>query len=471
MDIAPNLQLSLESLIGQRIALLGTSGQGKSNTAKVLVEELVASDSSIPITIIDRDNEYWPMSAIGPFIRVGRGDNMDVECDIEHVDALARFSVEQGVSVILSLAHLKRTEYRPYVERYLNSLWEAITFRKDKRPYMLFVEEAQEFAPQKGSSETKELLIEISKRGRKHGLGMVLATQRAVSVDKDVISQASIRIFHKAAYANDVAVYVDNIPYMSAAEVQRINSGLTKGQAIIVIDNEQVQVAQIRRARIHDAGATPGINSLDRPATRSIDERLLTKLQKFLVKGEKPQPINSNEAVLLKRIKELETALAAKDKALKVAQTQVRQLQAKKSQPVQKPALKPSPVKPVARPKNDVQSALLNHAVERERKSFNTLLTKIRKVNAVWKSAFVYLLASEGDRLSIEQLSKRLAYKVESLYKNQPMFLLEQGLVARDGTGVDTVYWATATKELKQRFPNMSTSTMIQQLIATVSRD
>jgi DNA helicase HerA-like ATPase len=56
MNIAEGLELAVADLIGQRIAVLGISGSGKTNTVAVLAEELLLQ---LPMTIVDIEGEYF----------------------------------------------------------------------------------------------------------------------------------------------------------------------------------------------------------------------------------------------------------------------------------------------------------------------------------------------------------------------------------------------------------------------------
>jgi len=57
LDTNNILNLQTQDLIGRCVAVLGISGSGKTNTAAVLVEELLSS--GVPMTIVDIEGEYW----------------------------------------------------------------------------------------------------------------------------------------------------------------------------------------------------------------------------------------------------------------------------------------------------------------------------------------------------------------------------------------------------------------------------
>ncbi|ABE51911.1 helicase HerA domain-containing protein [Methanococcoides burtonii] len=73
-------------------------------------------------------------------------------------------------------------------------------------PGMLVVEEAHNFAPERGFSKTasSEVLRTIASEGRKFGLGMMVISQRPARIDKNVLSQCGTQIIMKVTNPNDL---------------------------------------------------------------------------------------------------------------------------------------------------------------------------------------------------------------------------------------------------------------------------
>ena len=57
IDSSNELQFQTQDLVGRSIAMLGITGSGKTNTAAVLIEELLSN--GLPLTIVDIEGEYW----------------------------------------------------------------------------------------------------------------------------------------------------------------------------------------------------------------------------------------------------------------------------------------------------------------------------------------------------------------------------------------------------------------------------
>ncbi|MDW7732943.1 MAG: ATP-binding protein [Methanolobus sp.] len=73
-------------------------------------------------------------------------------------------------------------------------------------PGMLVVEEAHNYAPEKGFSKTvsTDILRTIASEGRKFGLGMMVISQRPARIDKNVLSQCGTQIIMKVTNPNDL---------------------------------------------------------------------------------------------------------------------------------------------------------------------------------------------------------------------------------------------------------------------------
>ena len=73
---------------------------------------------------------------------------------------------------------------------------------KLRQPYLLIVEEIDKFAPQSG--EMIKEIDEVGRRGRKRGLGLLIATQRPALVNKNILSQCGNQVIGKLTINNDL---------------------------------------------------------------------------------------------------------------------------------------------------------------------------------------------------------------------------------------------------------------------------
>ncbi len=267
LDIHNRLSFKPEDFIGECVAVLGRRGGGKTNTAARLFEAL---HSHMPATIIDIDGDYWGLRQQLPnIILVGMLPRADLMLDIEKAPALANYSLDKGVSVILDFDGYDNDGVRDeawvadYLYTYSLALWRAMS--KKRTPYMMMVEEAHEFVPQTGGhAALKKLLRKMALRGRKRGLSMLFTSQRFANVSKDVLSQAGIMFLHHATIPNDQEVYAGLLG-RKIGEVQKLMAGMANGNGqnfgLIVFDQKKLVTTQMRLRETYHSGFTPGFNT------------------------------------------------------------------------------------------------------------------------------------------------------------------------------------------------------------------
>src|SRR5438477_262227 len=100
LDIAgTNLTLDTQAFVGRSVAVLGITGSGKTNTAAVLIEELLAQ--GLPMTIVDIEGEYWGLKQSHDLLIAGRSEHAELEIGPDNAAQLATVSIQRGISVIL----------------------------------------------------------------------------------------------------------------------------------------------------------------------------------------------------------------------------------------------------------------------------------------------------------------------------------------------------------------------------------
>lgn len=100
-------------------------------------------------------------------------------------------------------------------------------------PFMLVVEEAQNFCPQGSSTITSEVMRSIASEGRKFGLGLCVLTQRPARIDKSVLSQCGTQIILKVTNPNDLKAVISSVEGLDPRMSDEIQM-LPVGQAIMV---------------------------------------------------------------------------------------------------------------------------------------------------------------------------------------------------------------------------------------------
>jgi len=164
-----------------RSFITGKSGSGKSNTASVVIENLL--DNGFPVMIVDTDGEYYGLKEEYEKLHAGADDECDIVVSPEHAEKLANLALEQNVPIILDVSgYLEEDTANELLLEVVKQL-----FAKEKRLKSRSCSSSRchEYIPEGGGmDETGKMLIKVGKRGRKHGLGIVGISQRPADVKR-----------------------------------------------------------------------------------------------------------------------------------------------------------------------------------------------------------------------------------------------------------------------------------------------
>ncbi len=119
-----------------------------------------------------------------------------------------------------------------FAKRLLTALFEQR--KRGKIPPLLVVlEEAHNFCPQQGKTDASRIIRTIAAEGRKFGLWIMVITQRAAKVDKNVLSQCNTQFILKLTNVNDIKAVASSVEGMTAEMLQEIPR-LQTGVAIAI---------------------------------------------------------------------------------------------------------------------------------------------------------------------------------------------------------------------------------------------
>ncbi|MBN1858031.1 DUF87 domain-containing protein [Candidatus Bipolaricaulota bacterium] len=304
LQISKDLQLDLEDIIGQCIAILGIRGSGKSNTAGVIFEELLRNN--YPLSIIDIDGEYFGLKEKYEILVVGTGEGVEIEVDPGCAREVAEISMEKNVPVVVDLSGFLSEERTEFLREYLTALWTLAG--KLRRPYIIGIEEAHEFIPQAVRGPVKELVTRVALRGRKRGLGAIIISQRSAKVEKDVLSQAGMLFLHRVVHEADMRVYSEILPWRKT-EVKEIITGLETGDCVFV-NGDSVLPIYVRERETFHAGFTPSLDVVVTPELRQVSQSILEVLERAKKAG---QGRKSEADALRERIEELMSLIGERD--------------------------------------------------------------------------------------------------------------------------------------------------------------
>ena len=194
--------------LDERMAIVGTSGSGKTYAAKGLIERVMAGGGRV--CVVDPLGVWWGLGkdadgADPPFpVAVFGGTHGDVALDPGMGAALGRLVGTQPMACVVDVSDFgSAASRRDFMTEFTEALYAANT-----EPLHLVLDEADLWAPQRTQPDGLELLgrvEEIVRRGRVRGFVPWLITQRPAVLHKDVLSQADVLVSMKLTSSQDRA--------------------------------------------------------------------------------------------------------------------------------------------------------------------------------------------------------------------------------------------------------------------------
>ena len=260
-----DFDIDAEDLVTERTAIIGMSGSGKSHLVGVICEEL--AENGLPFIIVDPEGEYFSLKEKYEAIWVSNIKRADLPLRMEMLDKLIEETLKRKAPLIIDTS--ESSDEFDIVSHLLKKLYEKET--EMRVPVTLIVEEADRFVPQSGG-DSIEALYEISRRGRKRGIGLIVVTQRPAMVDKNVLSQCNNQFIGKLRSENDLkAVKL----FFSTNKERNTLPELARGQFFVmgnISSTNKLIMARERKTR--DIGTTPRIKEKNTFSVENIVESI-----------------------------------------------------------------------------------------------------------------------------------------------------------------------------------------------------
>jgi len=248
-----DVAIDAQELVTGRTCIIAQSGAGKSWGIAVLCEQLL--EARVGFCLIDTEGEYASLRDRFPLLWIGTGAGCDVELGRANIRDLMQDAICSRKAVLFDVS--EAPDMRLEAEKLAVILYDLET--RLKQPYLLIVEEADKFIPQSGESAAK--IEEISRRGRKRGLGLLVATQRPSLVAKNVLSQCNSQIIGKLSIENDLKAV--SIFFSSKKEAAGL-AELEPGEFFVMGGLARERVKMRFRARLCEhRGLTPRLEAAE----------------------------------------------------------------------------------------------------------------------------------------------------------------------------------------------------------------
>ncbi|MDD1676010.1 MAG: DUF87 domain-containing protein [Methanomicrobiales archaeon] len=241
--------LEAQELVTGRTCIIAQSGAGKSWAIAVICERLCRN--GVGFCIIDTEGEYCSLKDKYDLLWIGSDKHADLDIDRVRIHEVMLKAVRNNTAVIFDVSE---SEMRDRVSELAEALYEIES--EVRIPYLLIVEEADKFIPQ--SHDSLKRLEEISRRGRKRGLGFLVATQRPSLVNKNVLSQCNNQIIGKLSIENDLRAV--DLFFSSRKEVEELTT-LEPGEFFVMgkISPRKTRISFDPRETEH-RGSTPRLS-------------------------------------------------------------------------------------------------------------------------------------------------------------------------------------------------------------------
>jgi hypothetical protein len=241
-----DFSIDAQELVTGRTCVIAQSGAGKSWSIAVLCETLCRA--RIGFCLIDTEGEYFSLRDKFPVLWIGTDEQCDHDIETVNIRDMMMHAVKADIPIVYDVSE---TDMQERVSKLANVLYDVSS--ELRKPYLLIIEEADKFIPQ--SRESIKKIEEISRRGRKRGLGMLVATQRPALVTKNVLSQCNNQIIGKLSIDNDLKAV--DLFFGSRKEVEELAS-LNPGEFFVMgkLVREKTKIKFADRETEH-RGLTP----------------------------------------------------------------------------------------------------------------------------------------------------------------------------------------------------------------------
>lgn len=307
-----------DEAITETFGILAARGAGKSNTAAVMAEEMFAAD--LPFVVIDPVGSWWGLRSS----QTGKGPGLDVplfggkrgDVPLERTGGrlVADLVVEQRFSCILDLTEFDSEGAK---KQFLLDFARRL-YQKNEAPLHLFLEEADDYIPQRPMRDEAQLLRaweNIVRRGRARGLGMTMITQRSASINKNVLTQVQTLIAMRTTGPQDRKAIEEWVKYNDQSrDILETLASLADGEAWVWSPQflKKTERVKLRRRRTFDSGSTPKMAAKSKTARLAdVDvSQLRERMADTIKRAEEEDP-----KLLKKRIADLERELRTSVKA------------------------------------------------------------------------------------------------------------------------------------------------------------
>lgn len=290
--------IDIDRLIESRLLVQATSGAGKSWALRRILEQ---THGRIQHIVIDVEGEFYTLREKFDYVLAGKGG--DCPADTRSASLLARRILELGVSAIIDIYELRHADRIHFVRLFLEALVNAP--KELWHPALVVIDEAHMFAPESGSAESAQSVIDLQTRGRKRGFVGVLATQRPAALDKNASATCLNRLTGLCVQDIDVKRAAADLGFYKREDIAAIKS-LAPGQFFAVGPAISKEVLLVNVGTVETTHPRAGHRAATPPPPREKVQAVLSKLADLPKQAEEEARTTAD---LSRRVRELESEL------------------------------------------------------------------------------------------------------------------------------------------------------------------
>jgi hypothetical protein len=308
---------------GLRIAMLGGPGSGKSWNNSLIAEQFLKQGGTV--VIFQPRDEYFTLKEKFDVLSVGGVHAKDIDFVLTKPSMYAKAVVHDGISMVFYTSGQDEEKLVNWVSQFIQRL---LTYQEtQKRPILLTLEEAQEYAPRSASGHVAppwvyNRMIKAFKdcftQGRKLNIIAVASSQRPQELNFTIRQLANLTFFGK--FSDQDIGYVDKecLKYIRKQGIEVDASRLVTlglGEWLVIM-GKQTRFITVTEPRLTKHGAeTPKLEYIA-PRTRET-KKTVSDLAAAIKEALEKEAAEQSELEKAKRkIRDLEKKLeAAEEKA------------------------------------------------------------------------------------------------------------------------------------------------------------
>jgi uncharacterized protein len=327
LHLSPQLALAADWMTMATVAY-GARGSGKTSFGAVVAEELHKARQRF--CVIDLKGDFWGLRASAdgkgegiPVVIFG-GDHADVPLEPDAGKFLGELVASLEQSVVLDFEHMSKGKQIRFLGEFFAALYHA-----NREPLLVIADEVQRYCPQRSFSPESNVTLgaveDLVKLGRKHGLGVLLLSQRGAGLNKEVSEICDCLVAFRTPGSTDQervrtwlsanGFYWPVVPVSDNAtdgQVKAEVASFKNGEAIVASAHPDLNLFMTTRMRLRetfDSSATPKVGEKRRepkklaaPELEAIKTKLADAIER--TKANDPKELRKRVAELEKQLRE-----------------------------------------------------------------------------------------------------------------------------------------------------------------------